>query len=39
MAYSFGYGIRKFEEKIPFRAPPPNTYNPDNSKKVAYPKG
>ena len=39
MATSFGFGIREFEKKIRFRAPPPNTYNPDNSKRVAYPKG
>ena len=36
MATSFGFGIREFEKKVPFRAPPPNTYVPDNAKRVAY---
>ena len=36
MATSLGYGIREYNKRIRFRAPPPNTYIPDNSKRVAY---
>ena len=39
MATSLGYGIRTFNKKIPFRAPPPDTYTPDLSKNVAYKRG
>ena len=35
MATSFGFGKRNFEEKIVERAPPPDTYNPDNARNVA----
>ncbi len=38
MATSFGFGSRGFEKKIRFRAPPPNTYQPDIAKKIAYKK-
>ena len=37
MATSLGYGTRQYEWKIPFRAPPPTTYNADNAHEVAYP--
>ncbi len=36
MATSFGFGIREYNKKLRFRAPPPNTYIPDNAKAVAY---
>jgi len=36
MATSFGFGKRLFEFKIEEKAPPPNTYRPDKSLKIAY---
>ena len=36
MATSLGYGIREYDKPIRFKAPPPNTYIPDNAKKAAY---
>ena len=36
MATSFGFGIREYNKKLRFRAPPPDTYTPDNAKEVSY---
>jgi len=36
MATSFGFGKRLFEYKEEEKAPPPNTYRPEQSNKIAY---